>query len=200
MSRNTIRRWDDVNGITDSQEKMVAFLENVNDAYAILQLRHDEENAVELFSSMKELERMGRAPDVDHYEVVYTGSLPIRPQTQSQINLQLESIFESFNFMHPEDFTGHSLSVSDVVALKLDGQVTSYFVEPVGFTRLEDFIRRENYLKNAEMALEDDYGMIDGIVNNGKRDERPSVLEQLKSKEGPEFSTFSSGREERERE
>lgn len=40
-------------------------------------------------------------------------------------------------------------------------------------------------LRNAEMMLEDDYGMIDGIINNGKREpERPSVVEQLRK--GPE--------------
>ena len=44
----------------------------------------------------------------------------------------------------------------------------------------------ENYLKNAEIATEDDYGMIDGIINNGERTEKkdqqpekPSVLGQL---------------------
>ena len=44
----------------------------------------------------------------------------------------------------------------------------------------------ENYLKNAEMAMEDDYGMIDGIINNGKKeitppgtDEKPSIRERL---------------------
>ena len=39
-----------------------------------------------------------------------------------------------------------------------------------------DFVKPENYLKNAEMAMEDDYGMLDGVINNGKS----SVLEQLK--------------------
>ncbi|MCD8011314.1 MAG: DUF3849 domain-containing protein [Lachnospiraceae bacterium] len=43
----------------------------------------------------------------------------------------------------------------------------------------------ENYLRNAEMALEDDYGMIDGILNNGRKEPeeaaRSSVLEKLKS-------------------
>jgi hypothetical protein len=84
----------------------------------------------------------------------------------------------------PEDFRGHSLSVSDIVALKVDGVVSSHYVDSIGFQELPDFIRRENYLKNAEMALEDDYGMIDGIINNGSKqemgDDRPSVLEQLK--------------------
>ena len=45
----------------------------------------------------------------------------------------------------------------------------------------------ENYLKNAEMALEDDYGMIDGIINNGpkqtvaEQEERSSILAKLKA-------------------
>ena len=33
----------------------------------------------------------------------------------------------------------------------------------------------ENYLKNAEMAMEDDYGMIDGIINNGPK--QPTVAD-----------------------
>ena len=45
----------------------------------------------------------------------------------------------------------------------------------------------ENYLKNAEMAMEDDYGMIDGIINNGpkqtvaEQEERSSILAKLKA-------------------
>ena len=36
------------------------------------------------------------------------------------------------------------------------------------------------------MAMEDDYGMIDGVINNGKKEEpteKASVLEQLKEKQ-----------------
>ena len=82
----------------------------------------------------------------------------------------------------PNDFRGHSMSVSDIVALKVAGEVSFHYVDSVGFQKLENFMNPENYLKYAEMALEDDYGMIDGIINNGKADteERPSVLEQLK--------------------
>lgn len=45
----------------------------------------------------------------------------------------------------------------------------------------------ENYLKNAEMAMEDDYGMVDGIINNGpkqtvaEQEERSSILAKLKA-------------------
>ncbi|MCC8151341.1 MAG: DUF4316 domain-containing protein [Lachnospiraceae bacterium] len=96
----------------------------------------------------------------------------------------MEGLYEQFNLARPEDFRGHSLSVSDIVALRQNGVVSSHYVDSIGFREVPGFIRPENYLKNAEMAMEDDYSMLDGIVNNGKkepdRDERPSVLEQLK--------------------
>ncbi len=84
------------------------------------------------------------------------------------------------------DFTGHSLSVSDIVALRENGEVSCHYVDSVGFKELPGFLKSENYLKNAEMAMEDDYGMLDGIVNNGKKEEpaeKQSVLEQLKEKQ-----------------
>lgn len=45
---------------------------------------------------------------------------------------------------------------------------------------------RENYLKTAEMSLEDDYGMIDGMINNGPKEqpahgEKSSILDRLKA-------------------
>ena len=51
----------------------------------------------------------------------------------------------------------------------------------------------ENYLRAAEMSQEDDYGMIDGIINNGKapgtkeqpKEKKPSVIDQLKSQSTP---------------
>mgnify|MGYP000128669894 CR=1 FL=1 len=33
-------------------------------------------------------------------------------------------------------------------------------------------LEKENYLKSAEMAMEDDYGMIDGIINNGPKEDK----------------------------
>lgn len=175
-----IVKWDEVNGADNPAQRMEAFLDSTTDSYAILQLRRSEETVYERFASMRELERMGQEPDIDHYEVVYVGALTL---TGTQTDT-LEGIFTQFNMNRPEDFRGHSLSVSDIVALKVDGVVSSHYVDSIGFQELPDFIRRENYLKNAEIALEDDYGMIDGIINNGSKqemgDDRPSVLEQLK--------------------
>ena len=129
---------------------------------------------------MDYLHRHGKEPDIDHYEIVYTADLP----TFTDRDVMLESLYTKFNIDHPADFTGHSLSVSDIVALKTGGVVSCHYVDSVGFTELKDFLRAGNHLKNAEMTLEDDYGMIDGIINNGKagaESERPSVLEKLKA-------------------
>lgn len=177
-----IEKWDEIHGSQNPSERMQAFLESATDQYAILQLRHIDETALEQFSSMRELERMGLEPNIDHYEVVYTA--PLRPYKDQSI--MLEELYEKFNVSRPEDFTGHSLSVSDIVALRENGAVSCHYVDSVGFKELPGFLKLENYLKNAEMAMEDDYGMLDGTVNNGKKDEsaeKQSVLEQLKEKQ-----------------
>ena len=59
------------------------------------------------------------------------------------------------------------------MALKQNGVVSCHYVDSVGYKELPSFIQSGNYLKNAEMQMEDDYGMIDGIVNNGSRQTEP---------------------------
>ncbi|MCD8161790.1 MAG: YodL domain-containing protein [Clostridiales bacterium] len=174
-----IEAWDEVYG-AKSQEKLQTFLESTTDSYAILQLKLVDETAQDRFMNYSWLEKHGREPEIDHYEVTYVGELP----AHSSQDVLLEGLYEQFNLARPEDFRGHSLSVSDIVALRQNGVVSSHYVDSVGFREVPGFIQPENYLKNAEMAMEDDYSMLDGIVNNGRKepdhDERPSVLEQLK--------------------
>lgn len=175
-----IEKWNDVHGNTTPDERMVAFLESSTDAYAVLQLREDiEDNARLLFLNFRYLQQKGIEPEIDRYEVVYHGSISV----SEDVGQQLEDLYVKFNIDRPENFKGHSMSVSDIVALKVAGEVSCYYVDSFGFVELEHFMKPENYLKYAEMAMEDDYGMIDGIINNGKApalEERPSVLEQLK--------------------
>lgn len=194
MAMNKIQKWDEVNGNTTPEEKMTAFLENATDSYAILQLRRGEDTRDEQFMSYSYLQRNGKEPDIDHYEVVYAAALPAyRNQTQL-----LEGLYEKFNIDHPSDFRGHSLSVSDIVALRVNGVVSSYYVDSFGFKELPEFIKPENYLKAAEMSMEDDYGMLDGIINNGPRDEKRSVLEQLKEKAAETPAPLPAKKDERE--
>ena len=111
------------------------------------------------------LEKKGLSVQKENYAAVYAGNLDRRGDTQDKLN----ELYETFNIHRPEDFRGHSLSVSDIVALKQNGVVSCHYVDSWGFKELPGFLKPENYLKNAEMAMEDDYGMIDGIINNGPR-------------------------------
>ncbi len=181
-----IQKWDEINGTGSSEDRMEAFLTSETDTYAILQLSYDqpEVTAYERFESLNGLARQGKQPNIDHYEVVYTA--PLLPY--KDLGTMLEEMYTKFNIDHPEDFRGHSLSVSDIVAIRQNGIVSCHYVDSIGFKEFPEFLKPENYLKNAEMAMEDDYGMIDGIINNGKADrireteeKRPSVLEQLKA-------------------
>ena len=125
---------------------------------------------------------------LENYDLVYCGSLSGTDMCdQSDI---LDSLYAKFNLDRPEDFHGHSLSVSDVIVLKQNGQVASYYTDSFGFQPLPDFIPQENALRNAEMSMEDDLNMIDGIINNGPKEEKtpePSVqLPKPKHKYDPE--------------
>ena len=157
-------------------EKM--FLANPADAFAIYQLRNHESTRDYRFLPLNRLEAAGRTVDRVNYEPIYTADLTdLQNKTIPQL---LSDIFLRFNLYRPEDFYGHSLSVSDIVALKVDGTVSVHYVDRYGFQELHGFLS-DQPLKNAEMQMEDDYGMIDGIINNGKREsERPSVAEQLR--------------------
>lgn len=146
-----------------------AFQQNPADSYCIYQLRRDSELAELRFMNSQYLREHGLEPAYDHYEPVYSGSLPSDGSTEAR----LDDLYMKFNTAHPQDFTGHSLSVSDIVVLKQQGAVSSHYVDSVGFVQLPAFLP-DNYLKNAEMSMEDDYGMIDGIINNGPK-EQPEV-------------------------
>ena len=156
MSQDKIEKWDEVNGNTGNNGRLEAFLDSAGDNYAILQLRDIEDTRMERFSSLRMLERMDMEVNIDHYEVVYIAPLPIHTNRPAF----LESVFEKFNLDRPEDFKGHSLSVSDIVAIRENGAVSCYYCDSTCFQELPGLIP-ENYLKNAEMQLEDDYGMIE---------------------------------------
>jgi len=144
---------------------------SATDSFCIFQLLN---SAADIrFMNMDYLKSKGLEPTADDYTAVYAGELRYAGDTGNK----LDGLYQTFNMNRPEDFTGHSLSVSDIVALKQNGVVTSYYVDSIGFVELPAFLKPENYLKNAEMAMEDDYGMIDGIINNGAK-EQPELTRQ----------------------
>ena len=155
--------------VTTENRWQKAFQQNPADSYCIYQLRRDPELAELRFMNSHYLREHGLEPAFDHYEAVYSGALPSDGSTEAR----LDDLYMKFNTAHPQDYTGHSLSVSDIVVLRQQGAVSSHYVDSVGFVQFPAFLP-DNYLKNAEMSMEDDYGMIDGIINNGPK-EQPEV-------------------------
>ena len=170
--------WSAMKADVPPRDMEKRFMGNPEDGILIYQLR--ESAPAELrFTSYDDLRE---APNADNYTAVYTQPL----YDGGSKGEMLEKTYEQFNLHHPPDFTGHSLSVSDIVAIKRGAEVSYHYCDSFGFKELADF-RPENYLKAAEMAVEDDYGMIDGIINNGPK--QPTVAElEAQSKNGKPIS------------
>ena len=166
--------WDAVRGVVMLREQADTeklFLENPQDAFLIYQIRRGGELDAYRFMNYDYLQSKGVTPERDGYDAIYTGGF----MDYGNARTNLDMIYQRFNVNHPADFKGHSLSVSDIVALKQNGVVSCHYVDSIGFRELPNFLKPENYLKNAEMLLEDDYGMIDGIINNGPK--QPTVAD-----------------------
>ena len=184
------------------QKMEQAFHSSATDAYAIYQLKREDSTTDLRFMGSDWLQKKGLEPNRDNYDLIYTGRLY---PSENRIDT-LERLYHMLNTDHPEDFRGHSLSVSDIVALKEQGVVSYHYVDSIGYTELPNFDK--NYLKAAEMQLEDDYGMIDGIVNNGAkqpeqnqpvkaaddRSKRPSVLAKLRKLQAEDKQTAARHR------
>lgn len=166
--------WDAVRGVVTLSEQADTeklFLENPQDAFLIYQIRRGGELDAYRFMNYDYLQSKGVMPERGGYDAIYTGGLADYGDNKTNLDM----IYQRFNVNHPADFKGHSLSVSDIVALKQNGVVSCHYVDSIGFRELPNFLKPENYLKNAEMLLEDDYGMIDGIINNGPK--QPTVAD-----------------------
>lgn len=137
-------------------------------SFAIYQMDHSLDSIPLRFSGYDELVERGMAPTRDMYELIYTAELGKKG---------LDDIFFEFNENRPPDYRSYSLSSSDIIARNEEGTVSYYYVDRFGFQELPDFAA-ENPLKNAEMAVEDDYNMVDGIINNGSKQPTVEELEQ----------------------
>ena len=155
------------------QEREQAFLSQNRDCFAIYQVKHTDELRDIRYEGMDWLRSIGQTVKRENYDLVYTA--PLEPCKSPQA--AVEQLYNQFNSDHPADYHHPSMSVSDIVAIKQDGKVSCHYCDSVGFTQIPGFFS-QNPLKNAEMAVEDDYGMIDGIINNGAKEPTVAELEQ----------------------
>ena len=154
------------------QEREQAFLSQNRDCFAIYQVSRDDPQNVR-FMNLDWLKSHDISIDRSNYDLIYTAPL----RESGTVPEQLEKLYQQFNLEKPVDFHSPSMSVSDIVAIRQDGKVSCHYCDSVGFTQIPGFLP-ENPLKNAEMMLEDDYGMIDGIINNGAKEPTVAELEQ----------------------
>ena len=154
-------------------EREQAFLSHKGDCFAIYQVKHTDELRDIRYEGPEWLQSIGQTVQRVNYELVY--SAPLLPSDLKGDTA--EQLFYRFNNEHPADYRHPSMSVSDIVAIKRDGKVSCHYCDSFGFQQVSGFLP-DNPLKNAEMMLEDDYGMIDGIINNGPKEPTVAQLEQ----------------------
>ena len=210
-------------------------------SFSIYQLKGGNETLDYRFEPLDSIHRNGLSVKPENYELVYE-----EPMTEKD---NLESIYTRFNVDRPADFTGHSLSVSDIVVLHQGGKDTAHYCDRAGFSEVPEFLQpaqksreiteriqtprgsfylcgmtreqmeadgygfhhasedgkylimangtqayavradapeKDNPLRTAEMTLEDDYGMIDGVINNGRRGEELEKAKEHAERTQPE--------------
>lgn len=101
--------WETVKDRLTPPDYEKAFLSNPADSFAIYQLRDNDNTAQLRFMNAEYLEKKGLSIEKGNYAAVYAGSLDRRGDTQDRLN----ELYETFNLRRPEDFRGHSLSVSE---------------------------------------------------------------------------------------
>ena len=211
------------------------------DTFSIYQLKPGDSTRDYRFEPLDTIRNNGLSVKPENYEQVYTAPLTAKDD--------LESIYTRFNVDRPADFTGHSLSVSDIVVLHQDGKDTAHYCDRAGFSEVPEFLQpaqkslditeriqtprgsfylcgmtreqmeadgygfhhasedgkylimangtqayavradapeKDNPLRTAEMTLEDDYGMIDGVINNGRRGEELEKAREHAERTQPE--------------
>ena len=181
--------YEDGSVITPEMARKEQLLYASTDKYGIYQLKPNLELDSLRFEGTESLKRMGITKDIfdaikpENYTLLYVGELSeLQKETQGAT---LEAIFEKFNLDHPEDFRGHSLSVSDIVVLHQNGQNTAHFVDFFGYTEIPDFLREQTPEKE-EMQDTSGHNVqktepeIDGdeIIDLG--DETEQVLAEMK--------------------
>jgi hypothetical protein len=149
------------------------FLLESENRFAIYQIDTDTKGIEYLYRNMTSISRKGWKIEKPDYKMVYSGSWTLDDS--------LDGLFETFNINHPHDFTGHSMSVSDVIVIREDGELRAYFVDSFGFRELPDFLNLEQLrLKERAYAL-------------GKNEKGYSYLEIHACESGFDYTFYDQG-------
>ena len=120
----------------DALVKEQKLLSGSEKQFGIYQITARDQEHDYRFMNLDFVKRHGMEVNRADYELVYTA-----PLTEKDT---LEAIYERFNIQRPADFTGHSLSVSDVVVLNDGKSIKACYVDSIGFAELPDFFKERN--------------------------------------------------------
>ena len=175
-AQHPIRTYDDV--------------EKAQGTFKIYQLPSGEKYHGVRFEDMEQLKKDGVQLNHDDYELVYEGEVG-----EFRGNATLEALYTQFNTDHPEDFRGHSLSVSDVIVISVDGKDTAYFCDSFGFTEMPEFFR-EKELVQEKSAKVSDLAVGDIIMYDGARREVEEISSdriKMKDLDAPDYGGILLG-------
>ena len=116
-------------------EREQAFLAHEGNCFAIYQVSQDDPQNVR-FMNLDWLQSHNLFVERSNYDLIYTAPLDGSGSTMEQ----LEKLYEQFNLQKPVDFHSPSMSVSDIVAIKQNGQVSCHYCDSVGFTEVSGFL------------------------------------------------------------
>lgn len=154
------------NGLEESSANQEALLlYGSENQIGIYQLKDTPEARDIRFMNMDYLESRGIAVNKENYNLVYTAPL--------EDGTSLEDIYTKFNIDHPEDFKGHSLSVSDVVVLHQNGENTSHYVDSFGYKEVLEFTQEVSKEKSSIQKSQD-------IQNDKVKGHRDMTPEEVK--------------------
>ena len=177
-AQHPIRTYDDV--------------EKAQGTFKIYQLPSGEKYHGVRFESMDRLKADGVQLNHDDYELVYEGEVG-----EFRGNATLEALYTQFNTDHPEDFRGHSLSVSDVIVISVDGKDTAYFCDSFGFTEMPEFFREKELVQEKpETAKVSDLAVGDIIMYDGARREIEEISAdriKMKDLDAPDYGGILLG-------
>ena len=144
------------------------------------------------FEGMDELKAEGVQLNHEDYELVYEGIVG-----EFRGNATLEALYTQFNTAHPADFTGHSLSVSDVVLIDFDGEQTAYYCDTAGFVEMPEFFREKELVQEKpETAKVSDLAVGDIIMYDGARREIEEISPdriKMKDLDAPDYGGILLG-------